>query len=44
MDVSVEDGDLSLKHVEFMFMDNLYFYRICVHMLVYIDDNMFKVS
>jgi hypothetical protein len=34
-----EDGDLLLKHVrEFVFMDNLQFYKTYVRMLVYITD------
>lgn len=34
-----EKSDVSMEHAGgFMFMDNLYFYRINVHMLVYIND------
>ena len=33
-----EDGDISLQSVaEFVFRDNLKFYKIYVHMLVYIN-------
>ena len=35
----IPDGDLLLKHVwGFMFMDDIEFYTIFVHMLLYVND------